>query len=103
MLKRRDKSRYLALLHSGQYDAIEIVNLIKIRNSELFGYITTEKSLIKLIQSKEMNIIVIRCKLEGLDNILSTIALADPPIVTLDISGTLNRLQRRLLKAICKD
>jgi len=50
-----------------------------------------------------MNIIVICCKLEGLDNILSTIALTDPPIVTLDISGTLKRLQRRLLKVFCKD
>ena len=91
------------LLHSGQYDGIDIVNLIKIRNSELFGHITTEKSPIRLIQSKEMNIIVICCKLEGLDNILSTIALTDPPIVTLDISGTLKRLQRRLLKVLCKD
>jgi RNase P/RNase MRP subunit POP5 len=103
MLKRRNKRRYLALLHSGQYDGIDIVNLIKIRSSELFGHITTEKSPIRLIQSKEMNIIVICCKLEGLDNILSTIALTDPPIVTLDISGTLKRLQRRLLKAFCKD
>jgi RNase P/RNase MRP subunit POP5 len=103
MLKRRNKRRYLALLHSGQYDGIDIVNLIKIRSSELFGHITTEKSPIRLIQSKEMNIIVICCKLEGLDNILSTIALTDPPIVTLDISGTLKRLQRRLLKVFCKD
>jgi RNase P/RNase MRP subunit POP5 len=103
MLKRRNKRRYLALLHSGQYDGIDIVNLIKIRSSELFGHITTEKSPIRLIQSKEMNIIVICCKLEGLDNILSTIALTDPPIVTLDISGTLKILQRRLLKVFCKD
>lgn len=103
MLKRRDKRRYLALLHSGQHDGIGIVNLIKKRNSELFGHITTEKSSITLIQSKEINIVIICCKLESLDNILSTIALTDPPIVTLDISGTLNRLRRRLLKAICKD
>jgi RNase P/RNase MRP subunit POP5 len=103
MLKRRDKRRYLVLLHNGQYDGIDIVNLIKNRNSELFGHITTEKSPIWLVQSKEMNIIIICCKLEGLDNILSTIALTDPPIVTLDISGTLNRLRRRLIKTICKD
>jgi RNase P/RNase MRP subunit POP5 len=97
MLKRRDKRRYLAVLHSGQQDGIEIVDLIKERNSELFGHISTEKSSIRFIQSQGANLIIISCKLKGLDNILSTIALTDPPLVTLHISGTLKRLGRSIL------
>lgn len=78
---------------------MEIVNLVKKRNSELFGYIATEKSSIRLIRSELMNTIIISCKLVSLDNILSTIALIDPPLVTIDMSGTLKRLLRRLPSA----
>jgi RNase P/RNase MRP subunit POP5 len=78
---------------------MKIVNLVKKRNSELFGYIATEKSSIKLIRSERMNTIIISCKLASLDNILSTIALIDPPLVTIDMSGTLKRLLRRLPSA----
>ena len=97
MLKGREKRRYLAVLHGGQQDGIEIVDLIKERNSELFGYISTERSSIWFIQSQGVNLVIISCKLKGLDNILSTIALTDPPLVTLHISGTLKRLRRACL------
>ena len=92
-------------MHSGQQNGIEIVDLIKERNSELFGHIATEKSSIRFIQSEGTNLIIISCKLKGLDNILSTIALTDPPLVTLHISGTLNRLRKALpyQKIIDKD
>ena len=96
MLKRRDKRRYMAVLHDGQMDGIEIVDLIKKRNSELFGHIATERSSIRFIQSQGANLIIISCKLKGLDNILSTIALSYPPLITLDMSGTLKRLRKRL-------
>ena len=97
MLKRRDKRRYLAVLHDGQQDGIEIVYLIKERNSELFGHIATERSSLRFIQSQIKIIIIISCKIKGLDNILSTIAFTDPPLVTLHISGTLKRLRRACL------
>ena len=97
MLKRRDKRRYMAVLHDGQMDGIEIVDLIKKRNSELFGHIATERSSLRFIQSQIKTIIIISCKIKGLDNILSTIALTDPPLVTLHISGTLKRLGRSIL------
>jgi RNase P/RNase MRP subunit POP5 len=84
-------------LHSGRQNGIGIVDLIKKRNSELFGHIATEKSSIRFIRSEGINLIIISCKLIGLDNILSTIALTDPPLVTLHISGTLKRLRRACL------
>jgi len=84
-------------LHGGQQDGIEVVDLIKERNSELFGYISTERSSIRFIQSQGVNLVIISCKLKGLDNILSTIALTDPPLVTLHMSGTLKRLGKSIL------
>ena len=86
----------MAVLHGGQQDGIGIVDSIKKRNSELFGHIATEKSSIRFIRSEGINLIIISCNLKGLDNILSTIALIDPPLVTLHISGTLNRLRKAL-------
>ena len=93
----------MAILHGEEDEEIRIVNLIKKRNSELFGHIATEKSSIRLIRSEGINIIIIRCKLESLKNILSTIALTNPPLTTLAISGTLKRLRKRLPKPINKD
>jgi RNase P/RNase MRP subunit POP5 len=93
----------LAILHGEEDEEIRIVNLIKKRNSELFGHIATEKSSIRLIRSEGINIIIIRCKLESLKNILSTIALTNPPLTTLAISGTLKRLRKRLPKPTNKD
>jgi RNase P/RNase MRP subunit POP5 len=84
-------------LHSGQQDGIEILDLIKERNSELFGYISTERSFVQFIQSQGVNLVIISCALKGLNNILSTIALTDPPIVTLHMSGTLKRLGKSIL------
>jgi RNase P/RNase MRP subunit POP5 len=96
LLKGREKRRYLAVLHGGQQDGIEIVDLIKERNSELFGYISTERSSMRFIQSQGVNLVIISCKLKGIDNILSAIALTDPPLVTLHMSGTLKRLGKSI-------
>ena len=84
-------------MHSGQQDGIEILDLIKERNSELFGYISTERSFVQFIQSQGVNLVIISCALKGLNNILSPIALTDPPIVTLHMSGTLKRLGESIL------
>ena len=92
----------MAILHGEEDEEIRIVNLIKKRNSELFGHIATEILSIRLIQSEGTDLIIIRCKLEGLDNILSTIALSYPPLTTLDMSGTLKRLRKRLSKKLTK-
>ena len=94
ILNKREKRRYLTLLHEEQHDGFTIVNLIKKRNSELFGNIATSKSHIKLIHSYK-NIIVVSCLLECIENILSTVASSNHHIVVLDISGTLKKQRRR--------
>jgi RNase P/RNase MRP subunit POP5 len=105
MLKRRAKRRYLAILHSVHpydniRDELSILNSITKRNSELFGYISTELSSIRLIRSDQKNIIIISCLLQHIDNILPTIALIDPPLVTIVISGTLKKLRRHIQKIL---
>ena len=93
MLNRRAKRRYLSIVHMGS--ASDAIDVIAKRCSDLFGSIATEKAAIRLVKS-ESKATIIKCGLDQLDNILASIALSDPPVVTLDISGSMKRLQRRL-------
>ncbi len=93
MLNKRAKRRYLSIMHMGT--ANEAVNAIKKRCSELFGSIATQKATIRLVRS-ESNVTIIRCSLDQLDNVLTAIALSDPPVLTLDMSGSIKQLRRRL-------
>ena len=92
MLKRRAKRRYLSIMHSTQ--AHDTLKDITKRCSELFGSIATETAAIKLVKSTS-NTTIIKCGLDQLDNVLVAIALADPPVVTIDMSGSMKRLQRK--------
>jgi len=92
MLKRRAKRRYLSILHAGQ--ANDAVNAISKRCSELFGSVGTEKAAIRLVKSEGVTTII-KCRLDQLDSVLVAIALADPPVVTMNMSGSMKRLQRR--------
>lgn len=90
MLNRRAKRRYLSVMHGGQ--ATDAANAIVKRYSELFGSIATEKAAIRLVKS-ESSAAIIKCRLDQLDNVLVAIALTNPPLVTLDMSGSIKRLQ----------
>ena len=97
MLSKRDKRRYLALWNSNRfYDQNKILETMRKRSSELFGQIATEKASIRVIGFEEQNVIIMSCKLETLENILSTIVFIEPPIVALGLSGTLKALRRRI-------
>jgi RNase P/RNase MRP subunit POP5 len=74
--------------------ANDAVNAITKRYSDLFGSIATEKAAIRLVQS-ETNITIIKCRLDRLDNVLASIALSEPPMVTLDMSGSMKQLRHR--------
>ena len=94
MLRRRAKRRYLSVIHAGQ--ASDAVNAIAKRYLELFGSIAAEKAAIKLVKSNDATII--KCRLDQLDDVLIAVALTDPPMATLDMSGSVKQLQRRLAK-----
>lgn len=96
VLNRRAKRRYLSIMHTAP--ANEAVNTIIKRCSDLFGSVATENAAIRLIKSENNNnsITIIKCRLNQLENVLVAIALSDPPIVTLDMSGSIKQLKRRL-------
>lgn len=79
-------------MHAGQ--AGDALDAITMRYSELFGSIATEKAAIRLVKAED-GITIMKCRLEQLDSVLVAIALADPPVVTLDVSGSMRQLKRR--------
>ena len=81
-------------MHDGP--AKDAVNVIMNRCSELFGSIATEKAAIRLVKS-DNKMTIIKCRLDQLDIVLVTIALTDQSMVTLSISGSIKRLQRRMV------
>ncbi len=90
MLKRRPKRRYISVMH-GSGD-VEALNALMKRHSELFGHLSVEKAAIRLVRPSEDNVMVIKCNLGQLSMVLTTIALTNPAIVSLALSGTLKRL-----------
>lgn len=79
-------------MHKGT--AGDAIGTIVRRCSELFGSIAAERAAIRLAKS-EGNMTIIKCRLDQLDKVLMTIALADPPMAALSMSGSMKRLQRR--------
>lgn len=92
MLKRRPKRRYLAIVQAGK--SSDPTAAIKERFSELFGTIAAENAALRLVEQRE-NEYIIRCTKDQLENILVAIALVDPPVITIDISGTIKQLKSR--------
>jgi RNase P/RNase MRP subunit POP5 len=91
MLKRRPKRRYLSVVQADK--SSDPLAAIKKRFSELFGTIATEKAALRLIEHRE-NEFIIKCAIEQLENVLVAIALTDPPVITINMSGTLKQLRR---------
>jgi RNase P/RNase MRP subunit POP5 len=91
MLKRRPKRRYLSVVQADK--SSDPLVAIKKRFSELFGTIATEKAALRLIEHRE-NEFIIKCAIEQLENVLVAIALTDPPVITINMSGTLKQLRR---------
>lgn len=92
MLKRRSKRRYLSIIHAGESSAS--VNAITKRFCELFGTIAAEKAAIRLVR-QGANESIIKCRLDELEKVLVAIALIDPPVVTIAMSGSIRQLQRQ--------
>lgn len=93
VLRRKPKKRYLAVMHKGlDTDAL---NSISRRCKELFGQMTLEKASMRLMRS-HTDVIVFRCRLGQIHPILVSIALADPPMIAIDMSGSIARLKIRI-------
>jgi RNase P/RNase MRP subunit POP5 len=69
---------------------------IERRHAELFGNIASARSSLRLVRADDgPGLMIIRCSLQSVDGILVSIALADPEMVTLDMSSSMRRLKRR--------
>jgi RNase P/RNase MRP subunit POP5 len=77
----------------GQIDTVALSSLVK-RHSELFGHLSAEKASIKLVRPSKNNVMIIKCNLGQLSTVLTSIALTNPAMVSLDLSGSLKRLGR---------
>jgi RNase P/RNase MRP subunit POP5 len=73
--------------------ASEAVNSIIRRCSDLFGSVATENAAIRLVKSESNDVTIIKCRLDQLENVLVAIALSDPPVVTIGMSGSLKQLR----------
>jgi RNase P/RNase MRP subunit POP5 len=93
VLRRKPKRRYLAILHKGR--DVEALEVLRGRCADLFGQTTLEKSDLRLLKSQP-DVILVRCRLDQIHAVLVSVALANPAMVTLDISGSMNRLKTRL-------
>ena len=104
VLRRKDKHRYLLLYVNDKISShfkdtsnkdIKSITIIRRRFSELFGTIALEKASIKVICENNLclpPLLIIKCKLESIDNVLCAIALSYPPLTTMKISGTIKKL-----------
>ncbi len=90
MLKRKPKRRYISVMRRAS-DAEALSALVK-RHSELFGHLSLGKAAVRLVRPSENGVMVIRCNLGQLSPVLTSIALTDPAMVSLALSGSLKRL-----------
>jgi RNase P/RNase MRP subunit POP5 len=98
MLKRRYKRRYIGIVHQVQaadLDKSELFSLIQERNSELFGYVFNEVSYLKLVKQDRSGLTIISCRSKSLDQVLVSLTFMDPPLLVVDVSGSINKLEKR--------
>lgn len=95
MLRRKPHTRYLLILSKGK-DVCALEALSK-RCGELFGQVTLAKANLQVMRSQaDADVMIIRCNLTQIHPVLVSIALTDPPMVALDMSGSIRRLENRL-------
>jgi RNase P/RNase MRP subunit POP5 len=98
MLNRRYKRRYIGLYCgslSSKRDQRSIFQSVLDRNSELFGYIFSQTSYIKLTKKEHSHLIVISCRTESLDQMLISLTFLRPAVIVVDVSGSIRKLKAR--------
>jgi RNase P/RNase MRP subunit POP5 len=94
MLRRKPKRRYLLIWHAGIKD-IESAEILRRRCADLFGRVTLEKASLRQMRSIGDRI-VLSVNLSQLHPVLVSISLCHPPMVVLDMSGSLRQLEQRI-------
>ena len=97
MLRRKPKRRYVLIWHASIKD-IESVEILRRRCAELFGLVTVEKASIRQMRLFGDRI-VLSVNLPQLHQVLVSISLCHPPVVVLDMSGSLRQLEERIRRS----
>ncbi|MDQ3838072.1 MAG: hypothetical protein M3297_02265 [Thermoproteota archaeon] len=98
MLKRRYKRRYIGTVLQtvvADLDWKALFRLVLARNSELFGHIFNELSKVKLVSHEKNGLAIISCGAKSLDLLLVSLTFMDPPLLIIDVSGSINKLKKR--------
>jgi RNase P/RNase MRP subunit POP5 len=78
------------LLQAGE-GSTEIQELVRNRYRELFGAIAASEASIKFVK-RQQRLLVLRCSLSSIPDLLVTIPTVDPPLLLVGVSGTLRGL-----------
>jgi RNase P/RNase MRP subunit POP5 len=98
MLKRRYKRRYIGIVSQelvADPDWRALFRLVQERNSELFGYVFNELAKVKLVSQEQGGLTIISCRANSLDQLLVSLTFMDPPLLIIDVSGSINKLKKR--------
>jgi RNase P/RNase MRP subunit POP5 len=97
MLNRRYKRRYIGIYCGSLLNPNHrsIFQSILDRNSELFGYVSSQVSYIKLAKKEHNHLIIISCRTENLDEILVSLSFLQPGLIVVDVSGSIHKLKNR--------
>ena len=101
MTLSKKKYRYIGIYLSSRLSSNKAGILEKLSNRYLglFGSIDYSNANIRIIEIKDIpnSIVILKCRLESLTNILISMNLIDLELMVVSISGTLKQLKKKIL------
>ncbi len=101
MTLSKKKYRYIGIYLSGRLSSnkSEILEELSGRYLGLFGSIDYSKANVRIITINNMpnSIVILKCRLEALTNILISLGLVELELMVISISGTLKQLKKKII------
>jgi len=101
MTLSKKKYRYIGIYLSSHLSSNKASILEKLSNRYLglFGSIDYSNANIRIIEIKDIpnSIVILKCRLESLTNMLISLSLIELELMIVSISGTLKQLKKKIL------
>jgi RNase P/RNase MRP subunit POP5 len=101
MTLSKKKYRYIGIYLSSHLSSNKVGILEKLSNRYLglFGSIDYSNANIRIIEIKDIpnSIVILKCRLESLTNMLISLSLIELEFMIVSISGTLKQLKKKIL------
>ncbi len=101
MTLSKKKYRYIGIYLSSHLSSNKVGILEKLSNRYLglFGSIDYSNANIRIIEIKDIpnSIVILKCRLESLTNMLISLSLIELELMIVSISGTLKQLKKKIL------